>query len=176
MSNTGLLIIDVQVGMFSVPNLPLYNGDKLIENIKKLLGNARATNTPVFFVQHIGPDEGLLGKGKPTWEIDSRIKPVDNEIVISKRTPDSFHKTPLHEELKNKSIGKLVIAGCQTEFCVDTACRRAFTIGYDSILVEDAHSTFDNEILTASQIIKHHNRILGGSFAKLKRTDEIVFE
>ena len=176
MNDIGLVIIDVQVAMFSVPDLPLYSGDKLIENISYLLDRARTTNTPVFFVQHIGLDDGLFGKGKPTWEIDPRIKPLENEVVIFKRTPDSFHKTSLHEELHKKSISKLVIVGCQTEFCVDTTCRRAFSMGYDTILVEDAHSTFDNEILTAPQIIKHHNGILGGGFVQLKQTNEINFE
>lgn len=176
MNNTALLIIDVQVAMFSVPSEPLYIGDKLIENICYLLEVARSTKTPIFYVQHIGSDEGLFGEGKPTYEIDPRIGPLENDVVTFKRTPDSFHQTSLHEELQKQSINKLVIVGCQTEFCVDTTCRRAFSMGYESILVEDAHSTFDSKILTAPQIIKHHNGILGGRFVQLKRTDEISFE
>lgn len=171
--NSGLVIIDVQVAMFSVPTLPLYNGDELIENLRYLLAGARSAGTPVFFVQHTGSDAGLFGQGKPTWEIDPRIKPLANEVVISKRTPDSFHETPLCEELQKRAVRKLVLAGCQTEFCVDTTCRRAFSLGYAPVLVEDAHSTFDSEILTALQIIKHHNGILGGSFAQLKRAHDI---
>ena len=176
MNKTGLLIIDVQVAMFSVSDFPLHKGDKLIENIRYLLDKARATEIPVFFVQHIGADEGVFGKGKPTWEIDHRIEPLASETIIFKRTPDSFHQTSLHEELQKKIISKLVIVGCQTEFCVDTTCRRAFSMGYDSILVEDAHSTFDSEIITAPQIIKHHNGILRESFVQLKHTEEIDFE
>ena len=125
-------------------------------------------------VQHIGADEGEFGKEKPTWKIDPRIEPLLSELIF-KRTPDTFHQTSLHEELKKRSICKLVIVGCQTEFCVDTTCRRAFSMGYDSILVEDAHSTFDNEIITSSQIIKHHNGLLGGRFVQLKHTLEIDF-
>ena len=174
-NNTGLLIIDVQVAMFSDQDFPLYKGDQLIENIRYLLDKARATNKPVFFVQHTGTDEGEFGKRKPTWKIDPRIKPLDSETIIFKRTPDSFHQTSLHEELQKKFISKLVIVGCQTEFCVDTTCRRAFSMGYDSILVEDAHSTFDSKILTAPQIIEHHNGILGGSFLKLKHARDIDF-
>jgi len=172
-NNTALLIMDVQVAMFSVQDFPLYKGDKLIQNIRSILDKARAANTPVFFVQHTGADDGEFGKGKPTWEIDPRIQPIAGETIISKRTPDSFHQTSLHEELKKKSINKLVIVGCQTEFCVDTICRRAFSMGYDSVLVQDAHSTFDNEIITAAQIIEHHNGILGGCFVQLKQTEEI---
>jgi hypothetical protein len=45
-------------------------------------------------------------------------------------------------------------------------------MGYETILVRDAHSTFDGHVLTASQIIKHHNDVLGGRFVTLMSTDE----
>ena len=49
-----------------------------------------------------------------------------------------------------------------TEYCVDTTSRRAVSMGYDVTLVGDAHTTFDNELLTAAQIIAHHNALLNG--------------
>jgi nicotinamidase-related amidase len=72
-------------------------------------------------------------------------------------------------------IKNLVIVGVQTEFCVDTTCRTAFSLGYKNILVSDGHSTFDSPILTAAQIIEHHNGIIGGLFAELKKTEEVEF-
>ncbi|MFJ8526575.1 hypothetical protein [Bacillus sp. NPDC094106] len=64
----------------------------------------------------------------------------------------------------------------QTQFCVDTTCRRAYSIGYkENILVKDAHSTFDTAVLSASQIVEHHNNTLGGRFVTLKETSEIMF-
>ncbi|HEX3047657.1 MAG TPA: isochorismatase family protein, partial [Bacillota bacterium] len=62
-----------------------------------------------------------------------------------------------------------------TEFCVDTTCRRAFSLGYETTLVQDAHSTFHSKVLTAPQIIAHHNNVLGGWFVTLKSTGEIDF-
>ena len=59
------------------------------------------------------------------------------------------------------NISRLVIGGIQSDFCVDTTCRQAATLGYDVRLVADAHSTLDNEHLKARQIVAHHNRILG---------------
>ncbi|MEK1832395.1 hypothetical protein AAAC51_36335 [Priestia megaterium] len=50
----------------------------------------------------------------------------------------------------------------QTEFCLDTTCRRAYSLGYkENILVKDAHSTFDTAVLSASKIVEHHNNMLG---------------
>lgn len=53
-----------------------------------------------------------------------------------------------------------MIAGCKTQFCIDTTCRRATTLGYDVILVGDAHTTWDTDILPAKTIIAYHNDIL----------------
>ncbi|MDR3583699.1 MAG: isochorismatase family protein [Desulfosporosinus sp.] len=68
MNNTGLVIIDVQVAMFSVPNLPLYNGDKLTENISYLLDRARSSKTPVIFVQHHIGQIVYMRKEQGLWE------------------------------------------------------------------------------------------------------------
>jgi nicotinamidase-related amidase len=68
----------------------------------------------------------------------------------------------------------VIITGVQTEYCVDTTCRRAYSLGYHVVLIRDAHSTYDTNTLTASQIIAHHNNILGGWFAELKETSEIM--
>jgi hypothetical protein len=67
----------------------------------------------------------------------------------------------LAESLRTDGIGQLIIAGGMTEYCVDTTCRRAVTLGYDVTLVADAHLTRDT-ILTAAQIIAHHNLLLEG--------------
>jgi nicotinamidase-related amidase len=170
-----LLIIDVQVIMFEGEEGAVYNADKVLNNICTLLENARLSKMPVIFIQHTDK-EGELQKGKTTWKLHPSLKPQENEKVIEKTSWDSFYNTGLQEELKRQGIEKLIIAGMQTEFCLDTTCRRAFSMGYyNNILVKDAHSTFDGEILKAEQIIKHHNNVLGGRFVQLKDTDEVEF-
>lgn len=73
---------------------------------------------------------------------------------------DSFMETDVDEVLRDNNVSKLVIGGMQTDFCVDTTCRQAAALGYDVLLVADAHSTLDHEYLKAAQIVAHHNRIL----------------
>lgn len=174
-NKAALLIIDVQVAMFSYENEVLYNGKEVLENISVLLNKARKSEVPVIYVQHTELDDSEFQRGKATWAIHPRIKPLDNEVIVEKTSCDSFYKTNLNDVLQEQGINKLIIAGMQTEFCVDTTCRRAFSMGYENILVEDAHSTFDSEMLNAKQIIDHHNSIFGGRFAKLKKTNEIEF-
>jgi nicotinamidase-related amidase len=69
----------------------------------------------------------------------------------------------------------LVVAGIQTEYCVDTTCRRAYSLGYDVTLVQDGHSTWDTPDLCAPQIIAHHNRTLGGWFVTPQAAEAIAF-
>ncbi len=156
MENTALLIIDVQVAMFSYENASLYNGDKVLTNIKRILETARKVNMPVVFIQHTEDEE--YTKGLPTWEICQEVSPLATEKVVEKSSCDSFYQTNLQNVLQDLGVKNLIIMGMQSEFCVDTTCRRAFSMGYNSILTKDAHSTFDSESLTGEQIVHHENR------------------
>ena len=95
--------------------------------------------------------------------------------MVQKRHPDAFQDTNLQRELESRGIERLIVTGMQTEYCVDTTCRRAYSLGYGVTLVEDAHSTWDTDLLTAPQIIAHHNDVLGGWFTELEEASEIEF-
>lgn len=171
--STALVIIDVQEAMFSYPDMKLYDEEGVMNRIISLLHKARAAGTTVVYIQHTEDQE--YTKGTSTWEISGRITPQEGELVIEKPTWDAFHQTRLHEELQQRGITDLVICGMQSEFCVDSTTRRAFSMGYSSVLVEDANSTFDNRSLSGGQIVKHHNSVLGGRFAKLRKAQEVEF-
>jgi nicotinamidase-related amidase len=174
MSNAALLIIDMQVGNFSNQN-PVYKGIELLKKVKSLIKKSRKAQLLICLVQNNGgsgdPDEyGTVG-----WQIHPSIYPIKKDLLIQKQTPDAFHNTNLQSKLESEGIKKLLIAGLQTEYCIDTTCRRAFSLNFKVILIEDAHSTWDSPILTAKQIINHHNQVLGGWFVKLKKEKEIKF-
>jgi len=67
-----------------------------------------------------------------------------------------------------------VLAGIQSEICVDTTCRRAFSMNYKVTLAGDSHSTWDSKNLKAQQIIDHHNQVLRW-FAEVKEARSIEF-
>ena len=77
--------------------------------------------------------------------------------------------------IKKLGADKLVIAGMQTDFCVDTACRVAHGLGYNVTLAEDAHTTLDNDAMTAEQLIAYHGGLLKDRFAKFKPVAQIDF-
>ena len=173
---TALVIIDVQIGLIE----DAYHRDEVLSAIGTLLKKARASSVPVIYVQHDGPKGDGLEVDTPPWHIHLAIAPHEGEPVVRKRASDSFYDTSLQKELEARGITRLVVAGGQTEYCVDTTIRRATTLGYDVTLVGDAHTTYDSDILTAPQIIAHTNETLNGFRTdqhriSVKSTSEVEF-
>ncbi|WP_336883402.1 cysteine hydrolase family protein [Priestia koreensis] len=173
MDHSALIIIDVQVGMFLEEN-PVFEGEALLTKLEHLIEQARAVGMPIFYVQHNAGTGRLLERGTENWSIYPRIAPTDQEAIIHKRTPDAFYETTLHEKLKQRNIRHVILTGIQSEVCVDTTCRSAFSLGYDVTLVSDGHSTWDANGLSASQIIHHHNQTLTW-FARLIEAENLSF-
>jgi nicotinamidase-related amidase len=171
---TAVLIIDLQFGMFESDQMePIHGGDRLLRHARQLIERAHAANVPVFYIRHDGGKGDTLEAGTAGWQIHPAIAPRPGDRIIEKTTPDAFHETMLHQELIAADIGRLIVAGAQTEFCVDTTCRRARSLGFDTILVSDSHSTWDSKLLTAQQIIQHHNAVLGSGFVRLRTLEEL---
>jgi nicotinamidase-related amidase len=170
-STTAVLVLDMQLGFFTLVQPPIYQGDELLIRVSALLASARRARVPIVYMQH--NTHGPLD-GSEAWHIHPQIQPLPHEIVIQKDTPDPFLNTPLHAELRRQGITHIVVMGFQTEYCVDTTCRRAWSLGYRVTLVQDAHSTFDSPTLTAQQIIAHHTHILG-AFATITPAHAIAW-
>ena len=170
--HTALLIIDLQAGSFTEVE-PAYDGQGLLERVRTLIDQCRAKGVPIVYIQHCGgkgdPDE----VGTPGWEIHPRIAPHSGDPVVQKRNPDAFHQTQLQAILEGKKVGTLILVGLQTEYCVDSTTRRAFSLGYEVILVEDCHTTWDGEPFSAKEKIDYHNQVLGGWFATVKPLSQI---
>jgi nicotinamidase-related amidase len=158
MSNkTALVIIDVQMALFD----EAYEEDRqILERIGGLIARAHAAGGSVIFVQHNGWSGHPLEPGAPGFPIHPAVAPAAGDLVIQKRASDSFYDTTLQRELDERGITHLVIVGAQTEFCVDTTCRRAASLGYGVTLVADGHLTGDRAPLTWEQIVAYHNTIL----------------
>jgi len=172
--NSVLMIVDVQTGMFD-ESYPVANGDELLATLNQLIDQAREAGIPIIYIQHDGAQGGLLDPDKPGWPIHPAVAPIKDDVVIRKRHSDSFQGTGLQNILEKLQIEKIVMVGIQTEYCVDTTCRRAYSLGYDVALVQDGHTTWDTKQLEAAQIIAHHNEVLGNSFASLVMADDVQF-
>ena len=155
MSRTALLVIDVQ----SVLVASADQGPDVVAVIHRLIERARGSGTPVIYLQHSDATYPPLTKGAAGWHIHADVAPKPGELVIEKTASDAFYRTDLQAELERLAVERLIVCGLQTEFCVDTTCRAAFSRGFEVVLAADAHTTTD-AIASASIVVQHHNYAL----------------
>jgi len=151
--NTALLIVDVQNGV--VDGSP--GRDDVVANIGALVGKARSEQVPVVWVQHSSEE---LTEGSEQWRIVPELDPQESEPLIAKAYGDSFEDTNLETVLSGLGVGRLVVAGAQSDACIRSTIHGAFTRGYDTTLVSDAHTTEDLSEWGApppEQVIAHTN-------------------
>ena len=135
--NTALLVLDTQVGSTG----GAFERDRVVANIATLVDKARQEQVPVVWVQH--SDEENLVKGSENWQIVPELKPGDDEPHIEKSYADAFEETTLEKTLSGLGVGRLFLAGAQTDECVRSTLHGGIVRGYDVTLVSDAHTTED---------------------------------
>lgn len=173
-----LVIIDMQVMPFIWKNYggkALYEEEALIANTRLLITKAQHAQAPIYTVMYTETGESPRAEGQPLWQVHPEIAPQGQPQSIVKYHADSFLNTDLLARLQGAGIGDIVLCGVQTEYCVDTTCRSAFSHGLRVELASDGHSTYDSDLLSASQIIAHHNQILT-QFAQIRPAGEIEME
>ncbi|MBM7691579.1 nicotinamidase-related amidase [Peribacillus deserti] len=173
-----LLIIDAQQALIEGEDgeQGVIEKERLIDNINTVIKKAKEEKAFIVFVRDIDVSKG---EG-PGFEIHKNINVPSNAVIFNKAATNSFYGTELNAYLKEHNVKHLVIMGCQTEYCIDTAVRTATVSQFDVTLVGDGHSTSDSEQLSAKQIILHHNRILHGhynvdNFSMVRNSDEELF-
>jgi nicotinamidase-related amidase len=134
--NTALLVIDVQNGVVAGN----HERDTVVANVGSLVDKARQHEIPLIWVQHNDDD---LVEGNEAWRIVPELAPDESEPVVQKRYGDSFEDSSLESILADLRVGRLVVAGAQTDACIRSTLHGALARGYDAILVKDAHTTED---------------------------------
>ena len=148
-----LLVIDVQNGVVDSS----HNRDTVVANVGSLVDKARSEKIPVVWVQH---SDDNLAKGSEEWRIVPELNPDGAEPLVEKNYGDSFEATNLEEVLSGLGVGRLIVAGAQTDACIRSTLHGAFARGYDATLVGDAHTTEDMSEYGApppDQVIAHTN-------------------
>lgn len=151
--NTALVVIDVQNGVVA----GAHERNAVVANVASLVGKARQQQIPVVWVQH---HDEHLAEGSQEWRLVPELSPGGDEPLVAKSYADSFEDTTLETVLSELGVGRLVVAGAQTDQCIRSTLHGAITRGYDAILVSDAHTTEDQSEWGApppGQVIAHTN-------------------
>jgi len=151
--NSAVLIVDVQNGVMKAA----HDRDVVVANIMALISRARAAGVPVIWVQH---ENDSLVKGEDAWRFVPELDPRPDEPLIAKLYGDAFEDTGLETVLAKRGVGRLIVAGAQTDACIRSTLHGALTRGYDVTLAADAHTTEDLSQWGApppGQVIAHTN-------------------
>jgi len=154
---TALLVIDAQNAALE----RAYARDAVVANVRILVERARREGVPVVWVQHSDDD---LDRGSEGWQLVPELTRDDAEPLVEKQHGDSFEDTTLESVLSDLDVGRLVVVGAQTDWCVRSTLHGAFARGYDATLVGDAHTTEDQTAWGApppDKVIAHTNLYWG---------------
>ena len=176
-----LLIIDVQNDYFPNGNCELVKPEEALNTIKKILGDFRKRDLPIFYIQHFSTAQATFFVPKTDGvEIHKDIKPLDGETVIIKHYPNSFYETELQDELMKNDITDLVVCGMMTHMCDDTTVRAAKDYGYKITLISDGCATKDLEWngikIPASTVQSVYMASLNQKFATVTTSMEFLKE
>jgi maleamate amidohydrolase len=119
-----------------------------VEQTVDLLAAARKARVPIIYTKVLyhpsGVDGGLFVKkvpalrklvaGEPLAEIDHRIPPAPEDLVIVKNYPSCFFGTSLASTLAGLGVDTVILTGCSTSGCIRAAAIDAIQYGYRVIV------------------------------------------
>ncbi|MEU9300069.1 cysteine hydrolase family protein [Streptomyces sp. NPDC048269] len=182
-ADSALLVIDVQQGFDDASFWGPRNNPAAEDNIAALMDAWQATGRPVVQVRHASLRPGsVLAADHPGHAFKDIVEKRRYEsLLITKHVNSAFYGTPdLAAWLTARGIGQVVVAGIQTNMCVETTARMAGNLGYDVLLPLDATHTFDlagpaglsltaDELATATAV-----NLQGGGFARVVTTAQLL--
>jgi ureidoacrylate peracid hydrolase len=155
---------------------------KAVPNMQRLQRACRAGGIEVLYTviesaTRDGRDRSLdykvsgLHVPKGSWDakVIDELAPAPDEIVLGKTSSSVFISTNIDYILRNLGVRFLMIAGCLTDQCVDSAVRDACDMGYLVTTVTDACATLSQE--------RHDWSLrLTKGYARQRTTAEVVDE
>jgi ureidoacrylate peracid hydrolase len=171
-ATTALLMVDMQ-NMYLKENQPrrdafgwppIWRFDDVVKECQMLLATARHERIPVIYTQAGGRADGadampsrrrlLASVPQRTTNLESSVPspildavaPEPGDIVLNKIRWDAFLFTELEPILRNLGVRRLIVAGLQTNVCVESTVRSAMMRNFEVAVPEDAVSTDGEEL------------------------------
>lgn len=133
--------------------------DGVVEAAAELLARARARELPVAFTTVAYDDDQaarvlmlrktprvkIMRPGSEWIEIDPRLAPRANEVVLVKQHASSFFETTLDAWISEHGVDTLVIGGCITSGCVRSTAVDAAQRGIRPLVVREATGDRDEQ-------------------------------
>ena len=144
-----VIVIDF-IRAYTTPGAPFFGQGVVdaVDHSVPLLAAARKAKVPIIYTKVLyhpsGMDGGLFVKkvpalrmlveGEPLAEIDPKIPPAPEDLVIVKNYPSCFFGTSLQSTLMGLGVDTVILIGCSTSGCVRAAAIDAIQYGYNVIV------------------------------------------
>lgn len=177
MSDTALLVIDVQESFRYTPYWTDAELPPFIERLQTLIDGAKSRNMRIAQVFHLrenspfAPDSGFVTTLSPLA--------VQPDAVFHKRKHSALVGTGLDVWLTQQGIRRLIISGIRTEQCCETTARHASDQGWTVNYVTEATLTFPmtdaaGRVHGAEEIRVHTAMVLAGRFARIATVEQAL--
>jgi ureidoacrylate peracid hydrolase len=142
---------------------PIWRLDETVAECAALLDDARRQNLSVVYSRVVDSQVGALGSNPRalrhrrsradrlpelsaeheewTTRIMDAVAPRPGDLVLTKTRANFFAYTELEPVLRTLGVDRLVVAGLQTNVCVEATVRAALERNYEVAVPEDAVST-----------------------------------
>ncbi|RQP26371.1 isochorismatase family protein [Piscinibacter terrae] len=180
--NTALLLIDVQE---SFRQRSYFRDDpamSFLARVNPLIEGCRQRGVPVVRVLHV--DEPATPDNPFSME-SGHVRPLkgltefDAGATFIKNRHSALVGTGLSVWLRERGIGRLIVAGIRTEQCCETTTRHASDEGFQVDYVAEATLTFDMQYadgspLPAADIVARTCAVLKDRFATICTVEEAL--
>jgi ureidoacrylate peracid hydrolase len=170
MTGTALLMVDMQNMYLSDDGVrealgwpPIWRLDEVVAACAALLAVAREHGMPVIYSRVVQSQAGPLGTNPRSvrllrhragrmprvsaehraWksQIMDAVAPQAGDLVLDKTRPSFFEYTELEPLLRNLAVNRLIVAGLQTNVCVEATVRSGLARNFEVAVPQDAVST-----------------------------------
>lgn len=178
MTQSALVLVDIQYDYFEGGLKPLETMDIAAANAARLLKHCRRQELPIFHIRHIATSgkAPFFRPGTKGSEIHDIVRPIESETVIEKTRPNAFIRTPLEKKLRDVGAEHLILCGAMSQMCVDATARAAADLGFEVTVVEDACAaaavSFGEVAVPSLHVHAAIMAPLMASYASVVRTEE----
>ncbi|KAB0509901.1 MULTISPECIES: cysteine hydrolase family protein [Pseudomonas] len=180
MTNTALIVVDIQNDYFSGGKWELNATDAAADNAARVIGAARERGDLVIHIRHetLAPNAPFFVPGSDGAQLHENVRNLGDELVIVKHFMNPYRETQLLEVLEHNEIERVTVVGNMSHMCIDAVTRASDDFGFETTVIHDACTThdleFNNVKVPALLVHAAFMAALKFGYAEVLSTDEYV--
>ncbi|CAI8845829.1 Uncharacterized isochorismatase family protein YddQ [Pseudomonas sp. IT-194MI4] len=180
MTNTALIVVDIQNDYFSGGKWELNATGAAADNAARVIGAARERGDLVIHIRHetLAPNAPFFVPGSDGAQLHENVRNLGDELVIVKHFMNPYRETQLLEVLEHNEIERVTVVGNMSHMCIDAVTRASDDFGFETTVIHDACTThdleFNNVKVPALLVHAAFMAALKFGYAEVLSTDEYV--